>query len=937
MQTQHRRRHWAFVALLASLTMAGCGGDTTQPAPPPPPPPPPSLVIAVTPATASVQAGGSQEFTAHVTNVTNTAVSWTTSGGAIAGTGNTITWTAPTTAGSYSVTATSAADPTRQASAAITVPAPPPVVVVLDNATIGSGGGKLTVAQGPSPLRGLGITLLEDTYPTPTSWTVSELRVAQPTLPAWMKQVGPGILIRNGRGFADRPFLITIPIRVGPDSVPAAVMRDPDSGTFEVLPVIFRTDTSVVVMTQHVSANQMLQRGAAAGFRGVAGISAAPLAGEVEVYTVAAALADLGGVLTTAFLPGRDDWEFANEGSYLAPGGYCTGSTLAAIHHLYARTGQRGTLFGRYDSVGTHEYDNPRGVRLASVIQRNTLVSGSDAIDKVEQDRLFFEAGGSASQLITSWTEIQLTNLAVAMKAGGPQLLAIMPETSNLGHAIVAYRMNWTPLGSSGGGSIGVADPNFPGDAGRSITFTQHSIVPYDGSDFVGAPVKQYSRIFHVGVSALMPMNDINALWQEFDAETIGNNRFARTIAQYRDPADTLWRDVPANLKTAGKTLTFRNICPDDCAAVRGPGSKHPDRGFTKIYSDAGNILDQDLSDGQEGALITVQQGTHRYGLAHYSYSVDLTSSEWAYTNFTWTRVKQVPFVLKVNPEEPLPGQTVTFTVENPELGDATMRYRWTIDGGTPQFTSFNTPALEKTMPPDPLSLRVELVDATNHAVARIDSVITPEEFEITLTATPATVNRSGISTLKVTLDPVYTGQGLAYRYLSAQTQGQVSPPVGVLSSNTTATYTAGQWAPGGTETVKVEVVIMENGTEIGILGEAEATIVVNPYYNGSYGVIEPTVNCVAPFIFIPKAVGATSYEVIADGFNHPTLGTMYTTTFSGPSGGTGVFDVQDTGSQFRIRMEGGGCAISDMARQAMATAMNQRFAGIKVRVKASP
>jgi hypothetical protein len=264
------------------------------------------------------------------------------------------------------------------------------------------------------------------------------------------------------------------------------------------------------------------------------------------------------------------------------------------------------------------------------------------------------------------------------------------------------------------------------------------------------------------------------------------------------------------------------------------------------------------------------------------------------------------------------------------------MRYRWIIDGGAPEYTAFGTPTLERVMPPDPLSVEVALVDATNHALAKIDSTITPAEFDITIEATPDSVARGAAATLTVTLDPVYTGQGLAYRYLSAQTQGQVSPPVGVLSSNTTATYTASQWAAGGTETVRVEVVVMENGAAIGVLGHADATIDVNPWVNGSYGAIHVATTCVAPFIFIPKIVGATSYEVTADGFNHPTLGTLYTTTFTGGTGGTAVFDVQDMGSQFRIRMEGGGCAISDAARNAMITAMNVRFAGIKVRVKAT-
>lgn len=88
--------------------------------------------ISITPSTASVGAGGTQQFTALVTNTANTAVTWTSSGGNITGTGATVTWTAPATGGSYTVTATSTADAARTAVANVTVT---PVVVSVTPAT----------------------------------------------------------------------------------------------------------------------------------------------------------------------------------------------------------------------------------------------------------------------------------------------------------------------------------------------------------------------------------------------------------------------------------------------------------------------------------------------------------------------------------------------------------------------------------------------------------------------------------------------------------------------------------------------------------------------------------------------------------------------------------------------------------------------------------
>lgn len=79
------------------------------------------VTVSLSPTSASVPAGGTQQFTASVQNTSNTAVTWSTTGGTITGTGATVTYTAPTTLGPYTVAATSVADSTKSASATVTV------------------------------------------------------------------------------------------------------------------------------------------------------------------------------------------------------------------------------------------------------------------------------------------------------------------------------------------------------------------------------------------------------------------------------------------------------------------------------------------------------------------------------------------------------------------------------------------------------------------------------------------------------------------------------------------------------------------------------------------------------------------------------------------------------------------------------------------------
>src|SRR5256885_1154199 len=125
------------------LQLVGCGGSgsgpsngatSTQPPSPPPPPPAAPIDVSVTPAAASVQTGGTQPFTATVTNTANRAVIWQVNGvaggntsvGTISTTG---VYTAPATVPSpaiVTVTAGFGGHPTRSRPRPGGRPAPPP-------------------------------------------------------------------------------------------------------------------------------------------------------------------------------------------------------------------------------------------------------------------------------------------------------------------------------------------------------------------------------------------------------------------------------------------------------------------------------------------------------------------------------------------------------------------------------------------------------------------------------------------------------------------------------------------------------------------------------------------------------------------------------------------------------------------------------------------
>jgi hypothetical protein len=138
------------LVLLATIAWTvGCGGGVSavvQPSPQPPPPPTPtpsSISVTVTPATASLLLGNAQTFTATVTGATDKSVSWSVNGipGGSVATGNITSggvYTAPQNMPALTtvtVTAQSAADPAKQASASINIISD--IVVALTPNTIG--------------------------------------------------------------------------------------------------------------------------------------------------------------------------------------------------------------------------------------------------------------------------------------------------------------------------------------------------------------------------------------------------------------------------------------------------------------------------------------------------------------------------------------------------------------------------------------------------------------------------------------------------------------------------------------------------------------------------------------------------------------------------------------------------------------------------------
>ncbi|MGB0110255.1 MAG: Ig-like domain-containing protein, partial [Terriglobales bacterium] len=117
MKVDISRNLWILLALLVMITSCGTGTREFREA---------VVAASISPVSAALLTGATQQFTANITGSSNTAVTWSATGGTVSSNG---LYTAPATAGTYSVTATSQADTTKSASATVTVTTPPVVAV----------------------------------------------------------------------------------------------------------------------------------------------------------------------------------------------------------------------------------------------------------------------------------------------------------------------------------------------------------------------------------------------------------------------------------------------------------------------------------------------------------------------------------------------------------------------------------------------------------------------------------------------------------------------------------------------------------------------------------------------------------------------------------------------------------------------------------------
>ena len=190
--------------LAVMLVQAGCAGTSpTKTSPPTTPPPNPPVAITISPTSANIRAGASQNFTDQLSNATNQSVTWAVNGisggnsaiGTISSTG---AYTAPSTLpnpSTVSVSVTSVQDSSVNAASSVTLWNPTPALTSVSPSTFTAGAFTLTI-NGSHFVNGAQVTFggspLTTTFSSSSKLTATGTETSAGTFAVAVSNPSPG-------------------------------------------------------------------------------------------------------------------------------------------------------------------------------------------------------------------------------------------------------------------------------------------------------------------------------------------------------------------------------------------------------------------------------------------------------------------------------------------------------------------------------------------------------------------------------------------------------------------------------------------------------------------------------------------------------------------------------------------------------------------------
>ena len=407
-------------------------------------------------------------------------------------------------------------------------------------------GGTVTIDRSGDPLDGMELTVPAGSYDDEVEFAVSSRPITGHSYDDRINPISPLIGVENGGDYADEIIAVKVPVEVPDGHFAMGFFYDEETGALEGMPLLAEDGSSVTLGTRHFS----------------------------DFFISSIAESVLSNItVDSGFRPGADDWQFENQGSYIAPGGHCAGQSIAAMWYYYERGRGGDPLYGRYDNNGESPNtpdlweDDNLGYRLSSALQAGPWE---------DQARAAFRAASRIDDRLT------FLALSYAMDVTrGPQFLEVwgsvpLPgERQPPGHAVIAYAID--------GGMVRVADPNKPGNLDRTIPYADDKLGPYDSALVAGGRGIKFDNIEFVALTAVVDWGVITQGWADLDDGAVGDDYFpAYTI--YGIPAGEPMRRLVDGVVFAGDQLGVSPPDVDWTVTVFRDGEELPkERGFFKL------------------------------------------------------------------------------------------------------------------------------------------------------------------------------------------------------------------------------------------------------------------------------------------------------------------------------------------------------------------
>jgi hypothetical protein len=394
--------------------------------------------------------------------------------------------------------------------------------------SINASGGIIAVSKQGDTLDGFVIDVPPNSYSGNNNFKISYAPITGQTFGSDINPISPMITVDNGGTVSNELMYVRVPVTVPAGYFAMGFIYDATTKQLEGMPLIAADAVSVTVGTTHFC--------------------------DMFISMIDKAL--LKTDIDSGFLPGVDDWQFTNYGSYIAPGGHCEGQSMSALWYYCTHPdGNDVRLYGQYDNNGDQPTtpafweDDSMGYRLASVVQ--TDINGLSTANK-----FWLNLGGKNWVLENNkWKlvdvpaglsdEMTWNLFAYSIQATKePQLVVIWSQAGG-GHAMICYRIN--------DGNLYIADPNYPGNPERRILYANGKFQAYNSGANADEIAKgngtAYNNIQYYAKSTVLPWAKIAQRWTEFKNNTIGSTKFPAYSLLYMDDKGE-WDFLSDGLKT---------------------------------------------------------------------------------------------------------------------------------------------------------------------------------------------------------------------------------------------------------------------------------------------------------------------------------------------------------------------------------------------------